>query len=890
MAPEKRSMGERRVHDALDLCLARMRRGEGLERCLVDFADLTEELRPLLLLARDLHTTREASIPAPPRGLEPARERFIAAARAQRSAARAAAGMAIADPAEVDALDTSLARVRAGEPVDAVLAGYRAALAGHLRALIAAAVALGTTPPAPPAPGGLAAARARFLAAVAALAAGVVRVYTNGHAPRRAAEADADIAEALDASLARLRAGERADVVLAGFPPAIADAIRPLIAAAAEVIDLPPAPPAPRGLEPGRARFLEAAAALGAAPTGTAIAAEDAPDVVGTALDAVLRALAAGTALDTALASCPPALAGSVRPLAEMAMALSGTAVATPRAPGELAAGRARFLDVAARARQHHAGVARANTLAGATLAGTAAASTAWWGRLAVRIPGRLGRAAAAMAMAVMLFFGGIVAVKDTAAVANALPGDSAYFIKRLNERLALLTALDPRVRVEIESEFDRRRAAEIAQLVVLRRSADVAVRAALLGVDVRSLADGRLQGLLRVRIPPDGDATAERVLVVDEHTALDLAGFAGLADLPPGALLHLVLRTGGADPRTLALNVRLIDIRAVVPVAAAGPPTAVARVVERPIGAAATPTPGSLVQPLTATPSDPPPATATLPPTVEPALTTTAGSTEKNIEYQSFAGSVIDQPASEPNVWHVARDGCTAKQVVRVDISQVADWVGKDVKNQMVRVRGHFSNAEEDAFVAVKVKIIGPDPNISTGEAIGIVTAIEGDLLTLDSGQTYLIGFAIASDVTVGKKVTLRYRSCGVEVPTAIEIKVVPDEEAVEVEGVVTDLVEGTRFTLVLDDDGDPQTPGTVTVTLDADTKISGATGSLAVGQRVLVKGHFDATGGSLRAETIVILFLSAGGDQGGAPAPTASSEPAIPPAPAPTAEQPPG
>jgi hypothetical protein len=245
-----RVTGDGRVQEALDQCIARLRRGESLEHCLADYPDLDAELRSLLAIAAELGRSAPASLPD---GLSRARARFLAAASEAR-VGRGVTGQANGeDPIAVELLDRCLERLQAGMPLDQILAGQQdrgAELAGLLE--VAAAVqAQRLIPPAPPA--GLARGRARFLAAAHGL--GVASIADAAAVATTAAEADL-----LESCLAGLTRGEALEAVLVDHP-AEAVWLRPLLSMAATAAATAVAPPPPRqALATGRQRFLNVAA------------------------------------------------------------------------------------------------------------------------------------------------------------------------------------------------------------------------------------------------------------------------------------------------------------------------------------------------------------------------------------------------------------------------------------------------------------------------------------------------------------------------------------------------------------------------------------------------------------------------------------------------------
>ncbi len=247
-----------RVRDALDICLSRLRRGEDLDSCVVEFPQLADELRPLLEMAQQIATS-SVPPPPPPHGLRHARERFLAAAEvlAQANAEAATEGTAAIDEGRdthLDhVLDTCLARLHGGESLAEILADH-ADLATHLRPLLTTAeqmLATRVTPPPPPQ--GLARGRERFLA-----------VADQAQVKARAPESQtgrARVADALDACLSRLRGGENAADVVAEFPELTAE-LKPLLDSAEFMLaERVTPPPPPHGLSRTRERFLSTAKA-----------------------------------------------------------------------------------------------------------------------------------------------------------------------------------------------------------------------------------------------------------------------------------------------------------------------------------------------------------------------------------------------------------------------------------------------------------------------------------------------------------------------------------------------------------------------------------------------------------------------------------------------------
>lgn len=800
MVQGKRSTMDDRVHEALDRCLARMRRGESIERCLLDEADLAEALRPLLHALQDLQARHDMPIPPPPQRLARGRAQLLAAAEALR---RSEAPIAGADPAD-DVLDACVARVLAGAAPETAVDGADRAAADRILPLLDVAAAVAATPAAPAPTGGLASGRARFLAAAAGLhtAAAVPALNGNGRAvpPTAVAAGAAGEVEALDAAIARLRAGERVDQVLADLPAALADALHPLVTLAVDIADATVAPPPP---------------------------------------------------------------------------------------PRSLVDGRARYLDVAARSRAHHVAVARARRQAADTAGRPAAvADGAAPGRWLGGIAALVSRVAVASVLACAVFLVGVMAMENSAAVANALPGEPAYYFKRLNERIDLLTTFDPQAHARLVNELDRRRVDEADRLVDLGRSAEVSFRAVLVGFDAQP------GGGVLVRVPPDGEAGEERWLALGPGVTLDLGAYASLADVPAGALLTVTVRTEpGAGRRATILSLNVASGPAAPPVAvgqtrerAEAGATAVARAAG---GAVAT----GADQPYTPTATEPPTTeTATVPPTTPPPATTVVppatptgtpgssvvGTGEGRKAGDKLQGVVIDQPQAA--VWIVGVGQCP-QRLVRADVSAVDGVLGLDVRNHAVVLRGEYRDGGRTEFAATKLNGRPSPAGDQTAEAAGTVADLPGDgRLVLTDGRSFLIGGArVNGTLGIGAMVTLRYRGCADGTPEALEITVQAAEQPFTAEGRVVDLVSGTRFTLEIGDDGDPATPERVTVLLDGATQIRSATGpaSLADGQTVSVNG-VHAGGDEVRATSIFVIAEP--------PLDGPAGDPPVPATPAPT------
>ncbi|MFQ5460568.1 MAG: DUF5667 domain-containing protein, partial [Anaerolineae bacterium] len=226
MAEGNGASSDGRLGDALDRCIAALRRGDSLEDCLAEYPELAHRLLPLLEMAAKLMASRREA-PAAPGGLEAGRRRL----------AGLAADLALPGTEPVSAaLDAALARVTSGAAIATVLAEFP----GHaeaLEALLAVAEGIDQDIVSPPA-ADLAAGRRRLV-----MAAAVAR--SAGAAP------NPDAAAALDAALA---AGDQGADLDPESPVADLVATAKHLRAAAI-----PAPAPVSGLVQGRRRMLEAA-------------------------------------------------------------------------------------------------------------------------------------------------------------------------------------------------------------------------------------------------------------------------------------------------------------------------------------------------------------------------------------------------------------------------------------------------------------------------------------------------------------------------------------------------------------------------------------------------------------------------------------------------------
>lgn len=327
--------GDTRFQEALDTCLAALRRGDSVERCLNLYPALAEHLRPLLTAAAHLLEDSRALPPAtagrpallPPGFGGPGRARFMAAVAAARTAAERRAVVdqrSVTGPVEnsiadgtlqslpvTEALDRAVGHVLAGGTTDTVVPRELAGLIAPLLTVVTRLRA--DTVPAPASPMGPF--RTRFISLATALAA-------SSQDESRAAHASGVESEILE------RFGQ-------------------LVAAAAL------APP-PANLGPGRDRLLAAAAAT--RPDATLLSSR--PDRAGLLWAPRLRAFrqafaaparAAGSRVAVGVAVAAAVLLGNAFVLAPAAAAaLPGEALYSVKLLGERVS-LAVTLDAAAR-------------------------------------------------------------------------------------------------------------------------------------------------------------------------------------------------------------------------------------------------------------------------------------------------------------------------------------------------------------------------------------------------------------------------------------------------------------------------------------------------------------------------------------------------------------
>ncbi len=217
------------LEEVLDQALSQLNSGDVPERILARFPAHAGLLRPMLRAAQ---WVRRVPPPAPDITAQQAGlNRLLAAVRAQRDR-------------RIDTLlDTALARLAAGEPIETILADYTTG-ADTLRPMLLAAAAISKAPQPIPDQHKKREGRERLLRAVVA--------RQQARAARATAGAFDD---ALDEALARLRQGADVDTVLARYP-AFAAQMRPLLHAAETVRHVPPPVPDEEAYFAGRRRVV----------------------------------------------------------------------------------------------------------------------------------------------------------------------------------------------------------------------------------------------------------------------------------------------------------------------------------------------------------------------------------------------------------------------------------------------------------------------------------------------------------------------------------------------------------------------------------------------------------------------------------------------------------
>jgi len=673
---------------------------------------------------------------------------------------------------------------------------------------------------------------------------------------------------ALDVCLDRMRRGESLDRCLADYPT-LADALRPLLETVAAIAaERVVPPPAPTGLASGRARFLDAAAALraeadAASENATAAGADvSAGMALDEALDACLGRVRAGEPMEGCLRDFG-ALAGALRPLVEMALAVEAERVTPPAAA--LSAGRARLLEAAAGARAVETkGLAAAPGLAPAPRGARAAAPA----------PGRVDRLVAWLlpagglstarlagaALGLVAFLGmGNLALAPVAA--GSLPGQPLYGVKVMNERLLLALTLDPEARQALVASFSHERAEEAAAVAAMggEEEIDWPVRLKAVEEDTDNEPPARF---LHVMTLEGLDLPAEpRLIAFDEGTAYDLAGlYESIHDVPSGSLIEVRTRIRREAPKFLALHVRLL--------AAMQPDPTVTPT----LGATETPPEPTPVDPTGTATTAPPTATATatdLPPTATSTPVPTGTATdapsptpvpEIDDERDLLFGSVEAMDpitASESTTWTIADFG-QSNTLVTAEVKALGEHRAEAQVGDRVELHGRWQGRERRRFIAKVLYMVARAECTMQDATFTVLDFKPGSSLVLEGNLEFSLANVarevVPRDLKPGDLVHIRYQQCGnrrVLVELTVQGPAQPGQGEVvgAVSGDVT--VAGGGFFDLVDDQG-----RTWRVTYDpATTPITGAA-AIRVGQSLNVDGFVNEGTSAIRATAIEVLF----------------------------------
>lgn len=826
----------------VDEVLARLQAGETLDTCLADFPAEADELRPLVETAYTLRRTAPAPAPDPTKRAA-ARARFLAAAAQMSEASTAAA----TPETLMGVVDQVVARVRAGESLDACLAEYPAE-AAELRPLVETALSLRQTPPAPaPDPSKSAAARARFLAAAAQLS------------ETAAIATPETLMGVVDQVVARVRAGESLDACLAEHPAEAAE-LRPLIETALSLRQTPAAPPPdPTKRAAARARFLAAAAQMSETATAAtpSTVAETTPlrgmaasGILMTLVDKVISRVRAGESLDACLADYP-AEAAHLRPLVETALNLGELASAPPPDPVKQAETRVVVLTEAAKleAAAPATAKARGSQLAWPQLPTQAIA--AWWAMVRASLvaflhnAGNMGgmqRLAMTAAAALLFFVAGTTSVVRVSAA--SLPGDTLYTVKEVTRAVQLALTLDPTVREQVAIAQEQARQEEVIQVVQVKadRIRNEPIPSPAI-TDVVSEVDG--SGLVRVGQVLVRLAPGMAVEVGSRIRVLGTIGVDGIINVTQVAVLARpqTQQVRNPNPTATTASVALEVAASATPI----PPTATPRPSEtrpaaesvdavrvRPTNTATAlaPTASVTVAPrpsstATVRPIVLPSATVQQGPVVEPTAEATntpeptatrvpeapqAARTPNNQNQIAIDGTFIKSSGARPNeVWTIAH---VTRGFVDVQLSGRTSRQGAEPRQgDRILVRGAEENptlirASQVTVVQSTGSITQPGTPLpsfsvqgvalsrlprSDREAVWTIRTDSAPSMTLvETAETEVTGMPSNGNVA-GRNVTVVYRKLG-ETLFALKISLQPDER--ELIGVIS-RITATEWTV---------------------------------------------------------------------------------------------
>ncbi|MFQ5696463.1 MAG: DUF5667 domain-containing protein, partial [Terriglobia bacterium] len=324
-----------------------------------------------------------------------------------------------------EVLDQALSQLNSGDVPERILARFPAH-AGLLRPMLRAAQWVRrVTPPAPD---------------ITARQAGLARLLAAVRAQR-----DRRIDTLLDIALARLAAGEALETILADYTTG-ADALRPMLLAAAAISETPQPIPDQQKKREGRQRLLSAVVARQQARAArtTAGAFDD-------ALDEALAWLRQGADVETVLARYP-AFAVQMRPLLHAAETVRSAPLPVPDEDAYFA-GRRRVVTLAIEHR-------RRTTTPAARVPLTQSIGRILQGFLGVTP--HLRRAAITVVLLVVMVLGSF---SVTRVAADSLPTSPLYPVKRFSERIQLVLTPSTEVRAKLHLRFGQERLREAETL-----------------------------------------------------------------------------------------------------------------------------------------------------------------------------------------------------------------------------------------------------------------------------------------------------------------------------------------------------------------------------------------------------------------------------------------
>jgi len=538
---------------------------------------------------------------------------------------------AIEDWELAEVLDQALSQLNSGDDFEHILARFPAQ-AGLLRPMLRVAQLIRRVPP--PAPD------------VVARQAGLNRLLAEVRARR-----DARVAALLDTAIARLKAGEALETVLAGTPT-WASALRPMLEAAVAVSQTPQPIPDQQKKRAGRKRLLRAVRSLrqaqdvarrqawhalqqksGQAPE-PGLTFED-------ALDEALARLRDGVDLETAL-SPYPAFAARMRPLLQIAGQVQRV---PPPIPAEEAyfAGRERVVRLAIQQRQRRRRDRVPAAPQGALRLGDLLSRF-------LGITPHLRRAAITVVLLVAMILGSF---SVTRVAADSLPNSRLYPVKRFTERVQLVFTPSTEARANLHLRFSQERLREAEALA--RRTGKV--HSAVL--DDMLEENAQFLGTIRQVSPEKQEellSNGARVFLQQRQVLTELSHADGLLDPSERSALGDFVGKAG-DDQAMAEEVQrdlglaefipsptplLLATTTSQPSPTREPTTAAAPARPTPVPATATP------MPPTATPSAVPAEVVLEPPEPEQPVMPTATSTATETP-EPATGTPTATPASGP-------------------------------------------------------------------------------------------------------------------------------------------------------------------------------------------------------------------------------------------------